>query len=232
MNNPGSPQPAVQALAESNAREVVAMLSSGGQALALARQRQQLEQFRLANQPHLSDKQYTALYRTYTDYFVYASKKLLDPSADLSPVMPTASSAVADGDEVYRPNAAPLSADQWAAHVKEVQALAVRFAHEVAVLASTGGDTTSRMAEQQLEAASFSLDRGLNDSERAKIAPIYKQAFLSALEEAAGAAEHAALGRSNAPRTSSSGDLGELAVRTAVRATVWNAVNSIFRLFR
>lgn len=215
MSLPDSFPSDVQALAEKNAREIVAMRTSCGEALALARQRQQVEQFRLANQPHLSDKQYTALYRTYTDYFLHASKRLLDPSADLSQVVPTVSSAVADGDEIYRPNAVPLNAEQWAAHVKEMQAMAVRFAHEIADLASTGGDTSSRMAEQQLEAASFGLDRGLNDSERAKIISIYKQTLLDALQvesdrrvAAAEAAEQAAMNRSSAPRTSST-DLGE-----------------------
>lgn len=152
----------------------------GGEAL----HRELLEEFQRARQPFLSDKQYTALFRTYSDMVMTAIKNHYTPGSAVEQ-RPVQVSSIKDGDEIYRPNAVCMKPAQWDAYIREVVAMAERFAHEVAVLAAHGGDTEARMKEQQFEAAKFSLDHGLNEDEMQKQNAIYKEAYLKALEREA-----------------------------------------------
>ena len=70
---------------------------------------------------------------------------------------------------------------QWKAYLLEVEKMVKRFAREIAVLASTGSDTKTRLEEQQFEATRFSLDHGLNEDERRRDIIFYREAFASAV---------------------------------------------------
>jgi hypothetical protein len=169
-------------IAQRHAMAVVEAQASDGSGELL--HRELLQEFQRARQPFLSDKQYTALYRTYADMVLVIIKNHYQPgSATEQP--PVQISSIKDGDEIYRPNAVAMTPRQWDVHIREVIAMAERFAHEVAVLASHGGDVKARMEEQQLEAARFSLDRGLSEDEMDRQRSIYKEAFENALEREA-----------------------------------------------
>jgi hypothetical protein len=142
-----------------------------------------LQEFQRSRQPFLSGKQYTALYRTYSDMVLVAIANHYTPGSAVEQ-SPVQISSIRDGNEIYRPNSVAMKHAQWDAYIHEVVAMAERFAHEVAVLAVHGGDTKARMEEQQFEAAKFSLDRGLTDDEMNRQNAIYKDAFLKALERA------------------------------------------------
>lgn len=170
---------ALQELAYRHAREVVDARARDdtGEARNLAL----LEEFQRARQPFLSDKQYTALYRTYTDLVTTAVTNHYFPGSAVAKA-PVRVSDIKDGDEIYRPNALPLNSMQWKAYLLEVEKMVKRFAREIAVLASTGSDTKTRLEEQQFEATRFSLDHGLNEDERRRDIIFYREAFASALE--------------------------------------------------
>ena len=140
-----------------------------------------LREFQRARQPFLSDKQYTALFRTYSDMVVTAVKNHYAPGSAVEQP-PAQVSSIKDGEEIYRPNAVAMKPAQWDAYIREVVAMAERFAHEIAVLAAHGGDTKARMEEQQFEAARFSISHGLTEDESRRETVIYKEALLKALE--------------------------------------------------
>lgn len=140
-----------------------------------------LREFQRERQPFLSDKQYTALFRTYLDLVMTHISNHYDPgSRQANP--PVLVSSIKDGEEIYRPNAVPMNPARWDFYIAAVVAMAERFAHEVAELAITGGDVEARMEEQKFEAAQFSLDHGLTPEEMSKENEIYKEAFVKALE--------------------------------------------------
>ena len=169
-------------IAQQHARAVVEAQAADGNGDRL--HRELLQEFQSARQPFLSDKQYTALYRTYSDMVLTAIKNHYAPGSAIEQP-PVQVSSIKDGDEVYRPNAVAMQPTQWQAYIGEVVAMAERFAHEIAVLAAHGGDTKARMEAQQLEAAKFSLDHGLTEEESRQETVIYKDAFLKALEREA-----------------------------------------------
>lgn len=169
----------LQRLAHAHAMAVVTAEATDGSGQTV--NRQLLEEFRQARQPFLSDKQYTALYRTYINLFTTAVTNHYAPGSAVA-AAPVRISSIKDGEEIYRPNAVPMSATQWDAYSGEVVQMAERFAREIAVLAAHGGDTDARMKEQQFEAAKFSLDHGLNEEEQGRETKIYKDAFMNALE--------------------------------------------------
>jgi hypothetical protein len=169
-------------IAHQHAMAVVQEQTNGADGLAL--NGELFQEFQRSRQPFLSDKQYTALFRTYSDMVMTAIKNHYAPGSAIERP-PVQVSSIKDGDEIYRPNAVSMKPAQWDAYLREVVAMAERFAHEVAVLAAHGGDTKARMEEQQYEAAKFSLDHGLSEDEMQKQNTIYKEAFLSALEREA-----------------------------------------------
>lgn len=169
-------------LAQQHAQAVVDAQATNGNGEVV--HRELLQEFQSARQPFLSDRQYTALYRTYADMVLTAIKNHYAPGSAVEQP-PVQVSSVKDGEEIYRPNAVAMSPTQWQAYIREVVAMAERFAHEVAVLAAHGGHTKARMEAQQLEAAKFSLDHGLTAEESQRETAIYKEAFLKALEREA-----------------------------------------------
>lgn len=84
-------------------------------------------------------------------------------------------------------------------------------------------EETARLL-QPVEAAAF---RQAVDAERERLLQEY-QANPAALKRRLGVP----LGVDAAPPSRHSGGLGELAVRTAVRATVWESIWALFRAFR
>ena len=167
-------------IAQQHATAVVAAEANGTDGQSL--HRELLQDFQQARQPFLSDKQYTALYRNYSDMVLTAVKNHYAPgSATEQP--PVQVSSIQDGEEIYRPNAVAMKPAQWDAYILEVVAMAERFAHEIAVLAAHGGNTAARMEEQQFEAARFSMNHGLTREESQRETAIYKAALLKALED-------------------------------------------------
>lgn len=172
---------AIKELAERNAMEVVSINNAGGD--GLARRAEQIVEFQRRYQNSLSDKEYTAVFHTYNDWFMAYVEHSFDPNSSLAVVVPTTVDSVKDGDEIYRPNAEPMNETQWEAYLIDVEEMAKRFAHEVAILAATGGDAEKRMSEQQMEAAEFSLGHGLNAAEREKENAFYKVKYIQALQD-------------------------------------------------
>jgi hypothetical protein len=189
MNHSRLSPAALEALAEQDAVTVVALQKKGADGLAL--RKQQLEQFQRANQPHLSDKEYTALFRTYDNLFMSAVKNQYVPGSAV-PLAPITPESIRDGDEIYRPRATPVGPGEWQAYLLEVEQMAERFAHEISALARNGVATAERMKEHQMEAARVGLEHGLDDAQFAEQAAVYKAKYLKTLEKAA--AQSAPLG--------------------------------------
>jgi hypothetical protein len=189
MNRPDSSTSTIAALAGKEAAEVFALEKAGGDGLAL--RKEQLRNFQLAYQPLLSDKEYTALFRTYDNLFMTAMKNQYAPGSAVAAPAVTPES-IKDGDEIYRPNAA-LAMDpiRWRAFLADVEKMAERFAKEIAALAASGADAGPRMKEHQMEAAKFALDHGVDDAQFVEQAAVYKAKYLATLEAEATARQNA-----------------------------------------
>lgn len=164
-------------LAEINAKEVVSL----GEDAGLERQREQLSEFQRTRQPNLNDKQYTALFRTYNDHFVVAVQNLMAAGTAVAKA-PVLAESIADDDLIYRPHSKPMTPENWELHLREVEKLAKLHAHEIAELASSGGDARGRVLDQAREAAQIAIGNRLTRDELDKDGEFYKQVFLNALQ--------------------------------------------------
>lgn len=169
-------------IAKNHAMAVVNVEAEGGNGKSI--HHDLLQEFQGNWQPSLSDKQYTALYKTYSDMVITSIANHYKPNSTVEK-SPVQVSSIQDGNEIYRPNTLAMNPVQWEAYVHELVAMAEKFAHEIVVLAAHGGDTNERMKEQQLEAAKFALDHGLTEEEQDKNSNIYKESFLKVMEREA-----------------------------------------------
>ena len=167
-------------LARQHAIEIVAARAKND--AGETRHRELLQEFKRTQQPLLSDKQFTALYQTYTNLLTTSITNHYFPGQAIEKA-PIRVSDIKDGEEIYRANALPLNPVQWQDYLQELVSMATRFAHEIAELAASGRDTKGRLAEQQIAAAKFGLDHGLTEHEHSADAIIYKEAFTKAIEQ-------------------------------------------------
>lgn len=114
----------------------------------------------------------------------------------------------------------------------DVRALARRDAHEIAYLAHTGGDALKRAKEIEAGAAEYA--GALVYADTSTFFALYKHEFYSALQVQTENLSKGRTGRLQDPQriASPKNKLTDLAVSTAVRATVWESVRAIFRMFR
>jgi predicted DNA-binding protein (UPF0251 family) len=178
------PMAKLEELAEAHAREVVTAEATNG--AGTTKSAELFEEFRRARQPFLSDKQYTALFHTYSDRVMTAIENLYKPSSRTArPPVPV--SSIADNETIYRPNPIPMSEAQWKAHTIEFTPVVESFAREIARLARTDAvHATQRCEEFDIEAVKYAMDRGLNDEEQERHMEIYRRIFMSTLEAEAG----------------------------------------------
>lgn len=140
-----------------------------------------LEKFRDTWQPSLSDKAYTALYRTYTDWVMAAISNHYRPGSVVAGPFISPSS-IPDGFEIVRANAEPMSAERWDMLAKQAVSIAKKSAEKVAEISKTGGDGRSEMSTQLDIFLRASAAYKPNEDESIKVLEIYHSALNAALK--------------------------------------------------
>ena len=142
------------------------------------------QEFQRTHKPHLSDKQYTALYRTYNDMVLTALSNHFDPGSRIENP-PVQVSSIKDGDEMFIPNLDSMQSERWDEYLSNVIEMAERCASEIAFLAKQGGDTTSRIHEMELEAIKFFTGHNITEDEIDKSFAVYRETISKAMEREA-----------------------------------------------
>ena len=127
--------------------------------------------------------------------------------------------AVQVEDEAYEASLKPFDK-------AEVRRMARLYASEVTHLAKTGGDATHRCEQIDEEAKQYA--KALRTEDISEFFKFFQAEFLAEMKHNSEEHEKSlkAKGRSRGQT------LGEIAINTAVRATVWESVLALFRAFK
>jgi hypothetical protein len=217
MDRPDASTSSIASLAGKEAAEVFALQSAGGDPAAL--RKEQILNFQNVYQPGLSESEYAVVYRTYDDLFQTTLRNLHGPGSRSESIAqqpnvtgPDDSHCKQMVDDLYR-EFLPYA---FAGDAAKSSHLVMAFDDKVRKIVSDLPPTEGQAFWERME------------GHRERIANEYKRDRLALKRR---------LGLSPDPvvtyqRPSAGQQLGDLAVRTAVRATVWESIRSIFRFFR
>ena len=164
-----------------------------------------LKEFQATWQPRLSDKEYTALYRTYTDW-VLADVRSISGSGPTNRIQMISPESIPDGTEIHRPNRDPMLTTKWLALVRKTNNFAEDAARKIANTTTSGGDGAKEFESQLDQFLRFlSLDPP-NEAETDEIIKIFHDQIHAAL------ARKVAEQKENSPPVESSGCLGVVAL--------------------
>ena len=145
MTNPPITQEELSRLARTHASTVIAAGIDTDQALEI--NARLLKEFQLTWQPSFSDKQYTALFNTYTNWVLAEIKNHCSPGMATKIDM-IAPESIPDGTEIYRPNRDPMPSNKWLALVRKTHETAESSAKTIAAVTKSGGDGRQEIAHQ------------------------------------------------------------------------------------
>lgn len=139
------------------------------------------EDFRRQWQPSVSDKEYTALFRTYSNWVIAAVANHLKPGSVI-PAPSVSATSIQDGDEIPRPDAEPMKVAQLESLVREAQLMAEHAAYEIASTTRNGGDGKEALSERLDSFLRFAAAQKPNEDESDKLLKAYQTALNSALQ--------------------------------------------------
>ena len=164
-----------------------------------------LKEFQATWQPALSDKEYTALYQTYTSWLLTDFKNHSNPGSSTR-IQRVSPEQIEDGTEIHRPNRAPMLTPKWLALVRKTHEIAEHAARKIAITTKSGGDGVKEL-ENQLDAFLRIISKDPpNEEETDEIIKIFYAQTNIALANELGAQKE------SAPPSKSSGCLGVLAL--------------------
>jgi hypothetical protein len=162
-------------------RDAEIIIGAGtGHAGELAAQRL-FEEFRQQWQPRLQDKDYTALFNTYSNWVVADVSNHYKPgSATRNP--PVTSGSILDGDEIPRPDAAPMSEGELASLLEQAKSMAEAAASEIASTTRNGGDGNKVLQDRLNAFLRFAATHKPTEDEGERLIKAFQDALRPALQ--------------------------------------------------
>lgn len=106
-----------------------------------------LNEFQATWQPSLSDKEYTALYKTYTSWLLTDLKNHSNPGSSIR-IQRISPEQIEDGSEIHRPDRAPMLTPKWLELVRRTHDISKDAAKKIAATTMSGGDGTKELENQ------------------------------------------------------------------------------------
>lgn len=194
-------------------RDAEAIVSAGLGRPGEAMSQHLFEEFRQQWQPSLSDKEYSALFRTYSNWVIAAVTNHYKPGSVMrAPAVVAAS--IQDGDEIARPDAEPMSEEKLEPLINKSKFMGESDASEIASTTRNGGDGSEVLRERLDRFLRFAAAQKPNEDEGERLLKAYQTALNSALQR-----ELESGVRTSQPSSSSSGCFGVVALCALVPFT-------------
>ena len=151
----------LQKMASVAAQEIIESKENDNHNLVISKK---LRQFEAAYQTLLSDKVYTALYRTYSDWLLCEVKNHFSPGSS-TPIKPIKPSSISDNEVIYRRNRLRLSNDMANDCLFDIELYIENAVTELVKTIQQGLPYDELISKHQLEATKIYMDYGLTEDE-------------------------------------------------------------------
>ena len=133
-------------------------------------------------QPSLTDKEYTALFKTYSNWVIADVSNHYKPgSATRAPAVNPGS--ILDGDEIPRPDAESMSANELNSLLEKAKLMAEGAASEIASITRSGGDGNKALQDRLNTFLRFAATRKPTEDEGERLIKAFQDALKSALQK-------------------------------------------------
>lgn len=139
-------------------------------------------EFQEKYQPRLTDKPFTAIFRTYQRLLLNSLNNILKQEST-PPPPPVKVSSIGDNEIIQRQNRLSPNEEIWSDYAEAAVNLADKLALEMASAIRAGADTSSLLIAHNLQFAKLSFDYGFTEDEVSRDEKIFSRQYEGKLKE-------------------------------------------------